>query len=328
MRRSPLVIGLVTTLALLSLAGTATAYYNPTVGRWITRDPGGYQDGAHLYEYVRSDPARHVDESALAATEPIAAGNRRRQIEEQWAARANTQLASFPRGAQGLNARARYVLEAMSECLAPGARERLREITARMEELQNALQSPEGRSSGGQDPAFAAQRAEVRALENERTKINRTIGLSASKNASQEMARTYAQTTPIVALPNNGGGGAWGPSGGGVLMAGTNWSPGIASLSLEPSSGDADWGRTQGRYTPPQRCLDQLGLKAGDPRLQQGLLGLAMTLAWEMNHWTEGKFENRPQFMKLWPENDFWSKVDCCCLRIHFGMPGSGGAAP
>jgi len=39
----------------------AHAYYHPTVGRWIQRDPIGYADGRNLYEYARSSPSMHRD---------------------------------------------------------------------------------------------------------------------------------------------------------------------------------------------------------------------------------------------------------------------------
>ena len=40
-------------------------YYHPTLGRWISRDPIGYEDGMNLYEYVGSSPVGHVDPSGL-----------------------------------------------------------------------------------------------------------------------------------------------------------------------------------------------------------------------------------------------------------------------
>ncbi len=40
-------------------------YYNPTLGRFLQRDPIGYVDGMGLYEYVRSDPLMFVDPLGL-----------------------------------------------------------------------------------------------------------------------------------------------------------------------------------------------------------------------------------------------------------------------
>ncbi len=40
-------------------------YYSPTLGRWITRDPIGYEGGINLYGYVESSPAGEVDLSGL-----------------------------------------------------------------------------------------------------------------------------------------------------------------------------------------------------------------------------------------------------------------------
>jgi RHS repeat-associated protein len=36
-------------------------YYSPTLGRWLTRDPIGYEGGVNLYEYVMSDPRGYTD---------------------------------------------------------------------------------------------------------------------------------------------------------------------------------------------------------------------------------------------------------------------------
>jgi RHS repeat-associated protein len=40
-------------------------YYSPTLGRWITPDPQGFQDGPNLYAYVRNCPLTHIDAHGL-----------------------------------------------------------------------------------------------------------------------------------------------------------------------------------------------------------------------------------------------------------------------
>ncbi len=40
-------------------------YYLPTLGRWLTRDPIGYQGGINLYEYVQSNPVGNVDAEGM-----------------------------------------------------------------------------------------------------------------------------------------------------------------------------------------------------------------------------------------------------------------------
>jgi RHS repeat-associated protein len=39
--------------------------YHPTLGRWVQRDPIGYQDGMNLYEYVKSGPFTYTDPYGL-----------------------------------------------------------------------------------------------------------------------------------------------------------------------------------------------------------------------------------------------------------------------
>ena len=40
-------------------------YYLPTLGRWLTRDPIGYQGGINLYEYAFDAPSTRLDPSGL-----------------------------------------------------------------------------------------------------------------------------------------------------------------------------------------------------------------------------------------------------------------------
>lgn len=53
-------------LELLSLR-----YYDPSAGRFLTRDPIGYKGGANQYEYVSDDPTNGSDPSGLHAIGPI-----------------------------------------------------------------------------------------------------------------------------------------------------------------------------------------------------------------------------------------------------------------
>jgi len=41
---------------------------NSDLGRWLTRDPIGYADGANLYQYVSSNPLARVDSTGLGGT--------------------------------------------------------------------------------------------------------------------------------------------------------------------------------------------------------------------------------------------------------------------
>lgn len=45
-------------------------WYDPTTGRWTTRDPAGYVDGANLYQYVVSNPLKYVDQNGRQASQP------------------------------------------------------------------------------------------------------------------------------------------------------------------------------------------------------------------------------------------------------------------
>lgn len=53
-------------VAIVGLADTAKAFYHPSVGRWVQRDPIGYQDGMSLCEYEGSEPCYHLDPDGLA----------------------------------------------------------------------------------------------------------------------------------------------------------------------------------------------------------------------------------------------------------------------
>jgi hypothetical protein len=41
--------------------------YDPTLGRWLQRDPAGYVDGVHPYAYVASKPTYYLDPTGLKA---------------------------------------------------------------------------------------------------------------------------------------------------------------------------------------------------------------------------------------------------------------------
>jgi RHS repeat-associated protein len=46
-------------------------YYDPTIGRFISRDPAGMPDGVNRYEYVGSSPVNMIDPLGLHASDPL-----------------------------------------------------------------------------------------------------------------------------------------------------------------------------------------------------------------------------------------------------------------
>lgn len=51
------------TATVAAISAIASAYYNPALGRFMERDPIGYQDGMNLYQYARSNPLINLDPS-------------------------------------------------------------------------------------------------------------------------------------------------------------------------------------------------------------------------------------------------------------------------
>jgi len=66
------------------LVPQASAVYDPTVGRWLSRDPIGEEGGINLYGYVFNNPIRLIDPLGLATDSPS-------QAVLQCIARGNTQ---------------------------------------------------------------------------------------------------------------------------------------------------------------------------------------------------------------------------------------------
>ena len=52
-------------LAELGLQDNRNRYYQPEIGRWLSRDPIGEEGGVNLYGYVENDPANWVDSLGL-----------------------------------------------------------------------------------------------------------------------------------------------------------------------------------------------------------------------------------------------------------------------
>jgi uncharacterized protein RhaS with RHS repeats len=55
-------------------AHSASAFYSPQVGKWLSRDPIGEQGGINLYQYVGNSPANYFDPLGLYA-QVIVIGN-------------------------------------------------------------------------------------------------------------------------------------------------------------------------------------------------------------------------------------------------------------
>ena len=60
------------------------AMYDPTIGRWISEDPEGFQAGdTDLYRYVHNEPTRYTDPSGMDAPNPYMLPQRPGEY-EQW----------------------------------------------------------------------------------------------------------------------------------------------------------------------------------------------------------------------------------------------------
>jgi len=52
---------LLTALTILAFTGTASAHYDPNIGRWLSRDPIGEVGGTNLYGFVGNEPLLFID---------------------------------------------------------------------------------------------------------------------------------------------------------------------------------------------------------------------------------------------------------------------------
>ena len=60
------ILTLILLLLCVSLAREAQAFYNPSTGRWLSRDPIGEKGGLNEYGFVSNNPMKHFDKIGLA----------------------------------------------------------------------------------------------------------------------------------------------------------------------------------------------------------------------------------------------------------------------
>jgi hypothetical protein len=76
-RKAALIFFVNLTLSVL-ISSQARAGYDPTIGRWLNRDPIGEDGGINLYQYASNNPTRFVDPLGLDViqfSDPITAPN-------------------------------------------------------------------------------------------------------------------------------------------------------------------------------------------------------------------------------------------------------------
>lgn len=66
--KSNLFVLIIAALVLHVFTSTALAYYNPEMGRWVSRDPIEERGGRNLYAMVDNDPVNRTDYMGLACT--------------------------------------------------------------------------------------------------------------------------------------------------------------------------------------------------------------------------------------------------------------------
>lgn len=68
---------LILLLVAVSLAREAQAFYNPSIGRWLSRDPAQEQGGNNLFGFVRNNPVSLIDRLGLMHVRfEVVTGNR------------------------------------------------------------------------------------------------------------------------------------------------------------------------------------------------------------------------------------------------------------
>jgi len=60
-------MSLAAALLAVTLVQNAQAFYNPSTGRWLNRDPIEELDGPNLYAFVHNNPANQLDALGLQA---------------------------------------------------------------------------------------------------------------------------------------------------------------------------------------------------------------------------------------------------------------------
>lgn len=71
----------------LILATSASAFYDPHIGRWINRDPIAENGGENVYRFVDNDPLSHIDALGLWKEKP---GNKGKEMAEYQAEKGDT----------------------------------------------------------------------------------------------------------------------------------------------------------------------------------------------------------------------------------------------
>lgn len=66
MKRTQILRVLLTIVIVSVVTPEVSAHYRPGLGRWVERDPAGYVDSQHLYQYAEGNPATFLDSHGLS----------------------------------------------------------------------------------------------------------------------------------------------------------------------------------------------------------------------------------------------------------------------